>query len=39
MGETGKQGKVVRGVYIKKRGGEERGGKKPFLFYRQFIEK
>ena len=29
--ERGKQGKVVRGVYIKKRGGEEKGGKKSFL--------
>ena len=30
--ERGRQGKVVRGVYIKKRGGEEKGRKKPFLF-------
>ena len=30
--ERGRQGKVVRGVYIKKRGEEEKGGKKPFLF-------
>ena len=30
--ERGRQGKMVRGVYIKKRGGEEKGGKKSFLF-------
>ena len=32
MVERRRQGKVVRGVYIKKRGGVEKGGKKPFLF-------
>ena len=30
--ERGRQGEVVRGVYIKKSGGEEKGGKNPFLF-------